>query len=364
MLGKLRRKRNKSQASRETADVLACLPHNIETLREMQRVLQMEKMDHWMGELHAEKRRSRRIGAIFRFGMLTAVLAGIGNTAYLIHTLNSGGPQSELSDAHIAVVDVDSVIQAKGEASATRIISGLRRALDNDAVSAVVLNINSPGGSPTESQRVYHAIQDLRERHDIPIVSWIGDTGASGAYYMAAGTDAIYASPSSIVGSIGVISASFGFTDAMENLGVERRVYTAGENKAFLDPFLPEDARTVEQFGSVISDVHAQFIDDVRAGRGEALADADYDDVRFSGAVWSGAQAVDMGLVDETLMLETLFERLQPTDDGFPLVRNYSVRGNAMERLMRRLPNAAASALESLGDSNTLEMRYPSSHLR
>ncbi|WP_075881796.1 S49 family peptidase [Vreelandella massiliensis] len=249
--------------------------------------------------------------------------------------------------------------QSNGGVSATQIISGVRRALDNDTTQAVVLNINSPGGSQTESQRVFHALQDFRDRHDVPIVSYIGDMGASGAYYIAAGTDTIYASPSSIVGSIGVISASFGFTEAMKDLGIERRVYSAGENKAMLDPFLPEDEQTTERFSALISNVHDQFIGDVLEGRGEALAGTPYDDVVFSGAVWSGEQAVGMGLVDETLMLESLFDRLLPTDNGFPKVRNYSVKGNAFERFMRRLPSAIMGALSTSGQSGeSIVMRY------
>lgn len=340
-----------------TPEAIAALPHDPDALREIQRVMQVDKMDRWMHEMHAEQRRSRRISTLFRFGLLGVVLAGMANTAYMIHTVNRSGGAQE-NEQHIAVIDVHQAIQAQGNASASRVIAGIRRALENDAVSAVVLNINSPGGSPTESQRIYAALFDFRDRFDTPIVSWIGDTGASGAYYIAAGTERIYASPSSIVGSIGVISASFGFTDAMQALGIERRVYSAGENKAFLDPFLPEDARTVEQFGNVIADVHAQFVNDVRNGRGEALADATYDDVRFSGAVWSGAQAVNMGLVDETLMLETLFERLLPTEDGFPMVRNYSVQGSPIERLMRRLPGVVANTLALMNSETALEMRY------
>ncbi|WP_193092788.1 S49 family peptidase [Halomonas colorata] len=262
------------------------------------------------------------------------------------------------SEQHIAVVDVNSPIQASNGVSANQIISGIRRALDNDATKALVLNINSPGGSPTESQRVYHALKDFRDRHDVPIVSYIRDMGASGAYYIAAGTDTIYASPSSIVGSIGVISASFGFTDAMENLGVERRVYTSGDNKAMLDPFLPEDPQTTERFSAMLGDVHQQFIDDVKEGR-HALADTPYDDIVFSGAVWSGIEAVDVGLVDETLMLEELFDRLLPSDDGYPSVRNYSVRGNALEQFLRRMPGVMASVFSpATQDQHSIEMRY------
>ena len=348
-------KRFKRKPPSESAVSLSSLPTDPETLQEMQRVIQAQQMDTWMRETMKEQRRSRRMRNLFRFGMLSVVVAASANTAYMLHS--AGGSDSEMSTPHIAVVDITSQIDASASASATKVISGLRRAVENDSVSALVLNINSPGGSPTESQRIYHALNDLREQYDIPIVSWIGDMGASGAYYIAAGTDAIYASPSSIVGSIGVISASFGFTDAMASLGVERRVYTSGENKAFLDPFLPENADTSEQFSAVIGSVHQQFIGDVIEGRGEALAGVAYDDVRFSGSVWSGEQAVDMGLVDETIMLEQLFQRLLPSEGDFPSVRNYSVRENAVERLFNRLPGVVSNAINA-PQSAGISMRY------
>lgn len=350
--------KRKSKSPRDTADVLAGLPHDPEVLREMQRVLQVEKMNDWLSEMQAEKVRSRRVGTIFRFGVLAAIFAGVANTAFLIHTLKTNSSQSERSDAHIAVVDVESQIQAQGPASASNIIAGVRKALENDAVTAVVLNINSPGGSPTESQRVFHALRDLRERYDTPIVSWIGDIGASGAYYIAAGSEAIYASPSSIVGSIGVISASFGYTGAMDMLGIERRVFTAGDNKAFLDPFTPLASEQQELWESVLASTHQQFIADVMEGRGQALEGATPGDMRFSGAVWSGEQAVEVGLVDETMMLEALFQRLQPSDDGFPSVHRYTVKGSTMDRLIRRLPGAVAETLVSLSESNTQPIRF------
>jgi len=191
---------------------------------------------------------------------------------------------------------VNGVIAADELASADNIVGALRRAFEEENSVAVIMRINSPGGSPVQSGYVYDEMQRLREKHpDKKLYAVISDVGASGAYYMAAAADEIYADKASLVGSIGVVAGGFGFTGAMDKLGVDRRLYTAGENKAFLDPFSPEKEQDVEFWQDVLETTHRQFIESVREGRGDRLAD---NEQMFSGLVWSGEQALELGLID------------------------------------------------------------------
>ncbi|WP_110664918.1 signal peptide peptidase SppA [Salinicola halophilus] len=265
------------------------------------RLAQVRMMDRWIGGVLAEQRRSRRWKIFFRLLFAGFLLAGLALTAYGLFLAQS--PDAADGDRHLGIVDVEGAIDADGPASAERIIEGLHRAWSDDAAEAVVLRINSPGGSPVQSQRVYEEIRYLQSQGGKPILAVVEDIGASGAYYMAAAADRIYASPSSLVGSIGVISASFGLEEAIDKLGVERRVFTAGENKAFLDPFseIAPDQRAFWQ--SVLNATHQQFIEAVKAGRGDRLSN---DPQLFSGLIWTGQQAMDLGLVDDIANLEQL----------------------------------------------------------
>ncbi len=197
---------------------------------------------------------------------------------------------------HAAMVRVDGMI-AEGElASADNIVRGLRRAFEDKHAVAVLLAINSPGGSPVQAGQVYDEIKRLRGKYpDKKVYAVISDLGASGAYYIAASADQIYADQASLVGSIGVVSASFGFTGLMEKLGVERRLFTAGENKGMLDPFSPLPEQQQKLWQSILDGTHQQFIARVKAGRGSRLGD---DPLLFSGMVWSGEQALKLGLID------------------------------------------------------------------
>ncbi|GAA0840811.1 signal peptide peptidase SppA [Marinobacter szutsaonensis] len=241
--------------------------------------------------LQAEQRRSRRWGIFFKFltfGYLFALL-------FLIRF-----PFGESLDAgtgvHTAVIEVNGTIAADELASADNIVGSLRSAFEAESSKAVVLRINSGGGSPVQSGYVYDEIKRLREEYpDKKVYAVISDIGASGAYYIAAAADEIYANRASLVGSIGVIAGGFGFTEVMDKVGVERRLYTAGDNKAFLDPFSPEDEEEVQFWSSVLENTHRQFIEAVKRGRGDRLAD---DERLFSGLVWSGEQAMELGLID------------------------------------------------------------------
>lgn len=314
----------------------ATLPaEDAETLRERQRLAQLEMMDRWVGGVLTEQRRSRRWKLFFRLLFAALILASLSATLYGVFAPQRMAPPS---DAHLGVVEVHGVIDSESPANAERIIEGLGRAWDSDSAGAVVLHINSPGGSPVQSQRIYAEIMRLRAEGDKPIYAVVEDIGASGAYYIAAAADEIFVAPSSLVGSIGVIFASFGLEEAIERLGVERRIFTAGEDKAFLDPFSEIDPEHQVFWQDVLNTTHRQFVDAVRAGRGERLVD---DERLFSGLVWSGEQAVALGLVDGINSLEGLAREL--LDE--PRLRDYTPRLDPFERLTRHFGRVAAEWL-------------------
>lgn len=241
----------------------------------------------------AEQRRARRWNIFFKLLIFS----------YLFLILFMAWQGRELSEArlksgeHTAVIDVNGMISDATRANADTIIEGLRDAYEDKNTKGVVLRINSPGGSPVQSDYVYREIVRLKGEHpDIPLHAVIVDIGASGAYYIASAADNIYVNPGSIVGSIGVLMNGFGFVDAMDKLGVERRLLTAGENKGMLDPFLPLRDKDVTHIKSVLNDIHGQFIEAVKQGRGERLSD---DPDLFSGMFWSGTRGIELGLADE-----------------------------------------------------------------
>lgn len=240
-----------------------------------------------------ESRRARRWGIFFKlltFGYLFVIL--------FLFTLPNwmGDSPANLGGAHTALVDINGVISDQDLANADTIVTGLRDAFEDANTKGVVLRINSPGGSPVQAGYVYDEIMRLKSLYpNTKVYAVISDIGASGAYYIAAAADEIYADKASLVGSIGVISSSFGFVDTLEKLGIERRVFTAGESKAFLDPFSPMKKKDKDFWQGVLSVTHKQFIDQVKKGRGDRLKS---DEEVFSGLIWTGEQALEMGLVD------------------------------------------------------------------
>jgi protease-4 len=242
-------------------------------------------------QLGTEQRKARRWGVFFK--SLTFAYLFV-----LLFIMSEGLSNTKLTDAekYTALVDLNGVIAAGEEASADFIVTGLRAAFEAEGTQAVVLRVNSPGGSPVQSGYVFDEIKRLRSIHtEIPLYAVISDIGASGAYYIAAAADEIYADKASLVGSIGVVASGFGFVDTMEKLGVERRLYTSGAHKAFLDPFSQEKEEEVAFWGGVLNKTHEQFINKVKEGRGERLKITD--DI-FSGLIWNGEQALSMGLID------------------------------------------------------------------
>ncbi|MCY1283251.1 signal peptide peptidase SppA, 36K type [compost metagenome] len=242
-----------------------------------------------------EQRRARRWGIFFK--SLTFLYLFIALALFApAFDLQKGAARSK---EHTALVEVRGMIADEEAASADNIVTALRAAFEDTKTKGVVLRINSPGGSPVQSGYIYDEIRRLREAHkDIKVYAVISDLGASGAYYIASAADEIYADKASLVGSIGVTAATFGFVDAMGKLGVERRVYTSGEHKAFLDPFQPQKAEETEFWQGVLNTTHQQFIESVKKGRGDRLKVEGHPEL-FSGLVWSGEQALQLGLVDK-----------------------------------------------------------------
>jgi protease IV len=241
-----------------------------------------------------EQRRARRWGIFFK--LLTFI--------YLFGALALFSPLLDMKKgvkggtAHTAVIEVRGMIADKESASADNIVGSLRAAFEDANTRGVILRINSPGGSPVQSGYIYDEIRRLRAEYPaIKLYAVITDLGASGAYYIASAADEIYADKASLVGSIGVTAAGFGFVGVMEKLGVDRRVYTSGEHKAFLDPFQPPREDEARFWKTVLETTHRQFIASVKQGRGERLKDAEHPEL-FSGLVWSGEQALQLGLVD------------------------------------------------------------------
>jgi protease-4 len=243
------------------------------------------------------------------------------------------------------------IIAPDKEAGADNIVSGLRSAFESKNTAGVILRINSPGGSPVQAGYINDEIQRLRKEYsEIPFYVVIADVCASGGYYVAAAADKIYADKASIVGSIGVRMDSFGFVDAMEKLGIERRLLTAGEHKGFLDPFLPTKERDVQQVETLLKDIHQQFIDVVKDGRGDKLQD---EPNLFSGYVWTGEQAVDLGLVDELGSASYVAREVI----GEETIVDYTPQEDLFEKFSRKLGTVLAQQLGQMFAGETVMLR-------
>lgn len=238
-----------------------------------------------------EQRRKRQWGIFFKSVFALIALLSVLSLFFI-------GPASpDLSKPHTALIDINGVIMDSSKASADNIAQSLHHAYKDKGTKGIILRINSPGGSPVQASYIFNEIRRQKKKHpDIKVYAVCVDVCASAAYYIAAAADDIYADPSSIVGSIGVLYNGFGFTGTMEKLGVERRLITAGKNKGFMDPFSPIKAGQKELLDNMLESVHADFINSVKEGRGKRLKQ---DPVIFSGLFWSGRKAKDLGLVDQ-----------------------------------------------------------------
>lgn len=273
-----------------------------------------------------EQRAKRRWGVFFKLAILAYLVTG------LVLVIDWGGGSEKLVDGkHTALVNVRGVISASGEANAEKINGALQSAFEDKGTAGVILRINSPGGSPVQSGIVYDEIRRLRSKYpDIHLYVVVEDLCASGGYYIASAADKIFVDKASIVGSIGVLMDGFGFTGAMDRLGVERRLLTAGDNKGFLDPFSPQDEKQKEHAQLLLREIHQQFIDVVRQGRGKRLKETPE---MFSGLMWTGGQSVAMGLSDGYGTVDSVARDLIKAEK----ILDFSVKENIAERVAKRL---------------------------
>lgn len=241
----------------------------------------------------------------------------------------SQGAGKDVATPHTAVIEIKGEIASGAEASAELIVSSLRAAFEDSGAQAVVLLINSPGGSPVQAGIINDEIRRLKVLHKKPVYAVVEESAASAAYYIAVAADQIFVDKASIVGSIGVLMDGFGFTGLMDKLGVERRLMTAGANKGFLDPFSPQTDTQREYAQAMLNQIHQQFIAVVKVGRGQRLKETPE---TFSGLFWSGQQAIEMGLADQLGSLDFVAREVVKAEE----IIDYTRRDNVAERLVKR----------------------------
>jgi len=281
-----------------------------------------------------EQRRARLWGIFFKllaFAYITLIL--IMAVDWQGRTDLAGGKK------HTAMVEVSGIIGPGTDASAEKVTTALQAAFKDKNTQGVVVRINSPGGSPVQSQTIYDEMRRLRTKYpDIPLYAVVEDICASGGYFVAVGADRIYVGKASIVGSIGVLMNGFGFTGLMDKLGVERRLITAGENKGMLDPFSPQDEKDVAHAKLMMSDIHEQFVGVVREGRGKRLKEAPE---LYSGLIWTGQKSIDLGLADGIGSLEFVAREVVKAEE----IVDFSQKDNVVEKFARRFGAGVTSAL-------------------
>jgi protease-4 len=280
-----------------------------------------------------EQRRARRWGIFFKllgFAYLTLII---------VLALDWRGGDMGGGKKHTAMVDVNGIIAPGSDASAERVMASLQAAFKDKNTQGVILRCNSPGGSPVQAHTIYEEMKRLRKQYkDIPLYVVVEDVCASGGYYIAVGGDKIYVSKASVVGSIGVLMNGFGFTGLMDKIGVERRLLTAGENKGMLDPFSPLTDKDKAHARQLLDDIHKQFIDVVREGRGKRLKETPD---TFSGLIWTGQKSVELGLADDFGSLESVARDVVKAED----IVDFSTKESVVEKFARRFGASAASAL-------------------
>ena len=243
--------------------------------------------------------------------------------------MHRGAASTDKSTPHTAVVEIKGEIASGADASAEFVNEALRAAFEDSGSQAVVLLINSPGGSPVQAGMINDEIRRLKAKHNKPVYVVVEESCASAAYYIAVAADKIYVDKASIVGSIGVLMDGFGFTGLMDKLGVERRLMTAGENKGFLDPFSPQTDKQRAYAQTMLDQIHKQFIDTVKAGRGKRLKETPE---LFSGLFWSGQQSIELGLADGLGNLDYVAREVVKAED----IIDYTRRDNVAEKLAKR----------------------------
>jgi protease-4 len=287
-----------------------------------------------------EQRKSRQWGIFFK--SLTFLYLFI----LLFAFMGLMGESEKVLGKHTALIDMQGVISSE-EISADMVVMGLQSAFEDKRTKGVILRINSPGGSPVQAGQIHDEIKRLRAKHpSTPLYVVVDDICASGGYYVASAADKIYVDKASIVGSIGVLMDGFGFTKAMDKLGVERRLLTAGENKGFLDPFSPTDPKQEAYAKTMLEEIHQQFIDVVRKGRSGRLKETPD---MFSGLVWSGAKSIELGLADAYGSTDFVAREVIKAED----IIDFTPRDDLASRLADKLGVGVAKALNPLTESRT-----------
>ena len=286
-----------------------------------------------------EQRAARRWKIFFRLAWLVLFIA------LVVYLFGSDSASTTSSTEHTAVVELKGEIASGADASAEYVIAALRTAFEDDGAKAVVMLINSPGGSPVQAGMINDEIMRLKALHKKPMYAVVEESCASAAYYIASAADSIYVDKASIVGSIGVLMDGFGFTGTMEKLGVERRLLTAGANKGMLDPFSPMNPQQKAFAQQMLGQIHQQFIDVVRKGRGDRLKE---NQDTFSGLFWTGQEAVKLGLADGLGSLDQVARDVVGAEE----VVDYTRRENVAERFAKKfgasVGSGAVSTLRSL----------------
>lgn len=300
----------------------------------------MQRKDGWEREVLEklafatlkEQRARRRWSIFFKLSFLAVILLTFW-TAF-----DLGGTAAEPVGTHTALIEIDGTIESGTVGSADSVIPALNRAYSDENSVGVILRINSPGGSPVQAGMINDEIARLRETYPKkPLYVVVDEICASGGYYIAAAADKIYVNKASIVGSIGVLMEGFGFTGLMDKIGVERRLMTAGENKGFMDPFSPQSAKQRDFAQEMLNEVHQQFIDVVRKGRGERLKETPE---TFSGLFWSGAKAVEIGLADGFGTVDSVARDELNAED----IVDYTQHEALSERLLKKFGGAVGTA--------------------
>jgi protease IV len=301
-----------------------------------------------------EQRRARQWNALFKLLWFTFIFLVF---AAFMGWIGRPDPETVSATAgkHTAVIDVEGVIGVEEKASAEKVIKGLNRAFKDSNTQGVVIRINSPGGSPVQSGYINDEIRRLRAKYpNIPVHAVVQDLCASGGYYIAVAADRIFVDKASLVGSIGAIMGSFGFVGTLEKLGMERRTYTSGTDKAFLDPFAPENPKHREHAQQMLSQIHEQFMRVVREGRGKRLKETP--DV-FSGLIWTGEKSIELGLADAYGSTEYVAREVIKAEK----LVDFTVKGNVFEEFSKRFGTEAGATLAreaaAAAMRSTLELR-------
>lgn len=274
-----------------------------------------------------EQRAKRRWGIFFKFIGIAIVLVIFG----MARTIDLSSREGVPMESHAALIKINGVIQADGKASAENIIKALHKAFSEKSAVGVILRINSPGGSPVQAGRIYDEIQRLKLKYpNKPVHVVVEEMCASGGYYIAAAANNIYVDKASLVGSIGVLINGFGFTGLMDKVGIERRLMTSGKNKAFMDPFSPQNPQQKQYVQELIDEIHQQFITVVKTGRGDRLKE---NGDTFSGLVWTGSKAIELGLADELGDVDSVARDVLKTQT----IVDYTEEEKLSDRVLKKL---------------------------